>query len=88
MNKMKLDMKPTREGDVLLLMVPNYWGRGATVGEAKKNLRLAGGGMYKYFRLLSVHPSTEVDVVDGGLSYPKGHRPEVVAESLPKERKA
>jgi hypothetical protein len=71
--KLTNDHKPAREGDKLLLMVPNYWGTGATVREARKNVRLAGASDVRQWVLYSVHPKATVDEVVGALSSPIGH---------------
>lgn len=76
------DFKPTREGDVLLLTVPNYWGKGDTLEEAKANLKKAGGKIGKYWRLRSVAPDTYVSEI-GNLVYPVDHTPILLVESNP-----
>lgn len=74
---------PKREGDVILLTIPNYWGRGKTFAEAKQKLREAGGRLKDTaWRVYSVHADTEV-LNDGSISHPTGHEPVFIDECDP-----
>lgn len=70
-------------GRVILITMPHYWGKGATVAQAKKALRDAGGVPGKYWRVHSVHPDTYVDDIMGGINHPTGEPPVMLAESNP-----
>jgi hypothetical protein len=78
MTKARRDLKPARAGDVLLMTVPGYWGKGATIAEAEKNVRIAGGLVSGQWSVRSVHPKTELDEL-GLASYPYGHVPILLA---------
>jgi hypothetical protein len=67
--------------ELYIVVVPNYWGKGKTIQEAKKNCREAGfyGRMTRY-RVFKVHPSTTIDGM-GMLCYPAEH-PAVEIESV------
>lgn len=74
---------PTREGDLILITIPNYWGKGKTFAEAKQRLVEAGGRVKGTpWRVHSVHPSTTLNGV-GGIIHPTGHAPEVLDECDP-----
>ncbi len=68
---------------VILITMPNYWGKGATVAAAKAALREAGGVPGEYWRVHSVHPDTYVDGCMGGISHPTDEPPVMLAESNP-----
>lgn len=75
-------------GRVILITVPNHWGKGATVAEAKRELRKQGGANVdrllngKYWRVHSVHPDTYVDGM-GYINAPSDEEPVMLQESNP-----
>jgi hypothetical protein len=76
------DLQPKREGDKLLITTPHYWGKGATIAEAKAELSKAGGTVRGPWRVNSVHPDAYV-CEDGMIHSKKGHAPIKVAEHNP-----
>lgn len=71
----------------ILVLVPNYWGKGETAAEAWRNVRRAGGpskrdskGRYVIYR---VHPDTVCEEIHGNLQYPKGAPKPVAIEIGP-----
>ena len=76
------DLKLPREGDVFLITCPNYWGKGATLTEARKQLRGAGGNVKGRWRVYSAHPETFVNGY-GQLAFPSGHNPVMLDEYDP-----
>ncbi len=75
---------PARDGDVLLLTVPNYWGKGKTMQDAKRALRDAyGPSQPKAWRVYSVHPNTYLDDM-GMIVSVRGHELIMLAEYDPK----
>jgi hypothetical protein len=72
------DLKPTREGDVILIVVPNYWAKGATVTEAIQNVRKAGGKTSGQYRVYSSHPDAYIDGM--GMAFAP-HASELLQES-------
>ncbi len=81
----KSTLKPTREGDVILLTVPNYWGKGLTLAKAKQALRQISGrplSEHKAWRVYSAHQSTYLQEM-GYLNHPENHPPVMLAEYDP-----
>ena len=78
---------PARPGDWLMIIIPNYWGKGATIAEAKKALeaqygKITGRDKPKQWRVRSVHPDSYVSDM-GGITYPShDHPPLVIASSV------
>lgn len=56
---------------IYIALCPNYWGKGATVEEAKKNMKEAGGSLVRYLVKLLPLGATEVTVspVDGTIEW-------------------
>lgn len=75
-------LAPTREGDYILITIPNHWARGETLAQAKANLKSNGGRLGDVWRVHSVHPSTYVDVM-GYINAPGDHEPVMLAENNP-----
>lgn len=78
-------LQPSRDGDHFLVTIPNHWGRGATLAEAKAACKKASYkpmNKWKAWRVYSVHPETYLDDM-GYLRYPKGHTAIVLAEHNP-----
>jgi len=78
----------------VLILVPNYWGKGDTIREAwsqvkkasYKNLRDLKRGRYKIFSVTDTDEvKSRVDDL-GGITYPKGYAPKLIDESLPMSR--
>lgn len=64
-----------RKGDHILVTVPNHWGRGATLAEAKRNCSKASGRpIGNRWRVYSCHPETFLDEM-GYIRTPKGAEP-------------
>lgn len=59
-----LNMKAP-EGYKYMVIVPNYWGKGDTIGEACSNVRKAGGDTDGSFSLALVDPSAKIDGLGG-----------------------
>jgi hypothetical protein len=75
----------SRKGDVFLLTAPNYWGKGATLAEAKRKLREVSGRPmieHKAWRVYSAHPSTYLQEM-GYINHPTDHPPIMLAEYNP-----
>lgn len=73
---------PARPGDAILVTVPHYWGRGATLKEATQKLESAGGRIKTHWRVHSVHPSTTLNEL-GYFVHPKDHPPQMLQEHNP-----
>lgn len=73
---------PSRPGDAILVTVPYYWGRGATLKEAIKKLEAAGGRIKTHWRVHSVHPDTQLNEL-GYFVHPAGHAPVMLQERNP-----
>lgn len=82
--KMPASVKAARPGDQIMVSIPHYWGKGATLAEALGALNKSGGVIGQYWRIHSVHPTTEIDGM-GYLLHPINHAPVVLAESNPKK---
>ena len=80
--KMNLRTPAARPGDEFLLTVPNYWGKGASIVQARQQVKSAGGKLNGQWRLYSVAPDTFVNG-SGQLNYPIGHAPITLAETCP-----
>jgi hypothetical protein len=54
-----------------IAIAPNYWGKGATPEEAKKNLKAAGGNLSRYLVYLLPAGATNVTVhpVNGAIEW-------------------
>ena len=76
---------PKREGDHILLTMPNYWGKGAQLADARAQLKSAGGRPKNYWRIHSVHPDTYVNEF-GQIVQPSDHLAMVIEESNPQPR--
>ena len=79
-------LKLAREGDVFLLTVPHYWGKGATIKEARAKLREVSGktlAEHGAWRVYSADPSTYLDEL-GFINHPTYHPAIVLAEHNPK----
>lgn len=74
---------PSRDGDLILITVPNYWGKGKTLEDAKKALKAVGGRLTGPWRVHSIHPTSYVDSINGGINHPTNHEPVVLAEHDP-----
>lgn len=59
------------ETPIYVVIAPNYWGKGSTVDEAKRNLRKEGGKLTKYivYRLPQGTLNAWVHPVHGGLQW-------------------
>lgn len=79
--KIPAGLKPA-EGQHILITVPNYWARGETLAEARKNLRANGGSVDGPWRVHSVHPETYVNDY-GQINHPTGTPPVMLAEHNP-----
>ena len=80
---MRIPNKQPGEGRTLLLLVPNYWGKGPTVADCKAAIRTNGSRASKAltggpYRLYSAHPDTYVDDF-GMVIMPKGNSLELLA---------
>ncbi len=74
-----------REGDVFMVTVPNYWGKGATMAEAKAKLRqISGRAMneHRAWRVYSVHPDTYLQEM-GYINHPIDFPPITIDEFDP-----
>jgi hypothetical protein len=69
---------------IALITVPNRWGKGDTVKDAKRQVRHAGGDMSGPWRLYAVHKDTFVNEY-GQLTFPKDSPPVMVEEYDPVE---
>lgn len=79
------NLKPAREGDEIMVTISHYWGRAATVSEAKAKVKRASGQAYnewKAWRVHSVHPTAYMDEM-GYINSPRGHEPVTLAEHDP-----
>lgn len=68
-----------RPGEVILIIVPNYWGKGKTYDAAKLALRKAGGllrrnGKPQPLAVYSAHPESYLNEM-GYIVRPRGARP-------------
>ncbi len=64
----------------VLVIGEGVWGKGDTLEEALKN-----AGRPKKYLVYVVHPDTQVNVMDGSLSFPLGMNPkEIVRKGIPK----
>lgn len=81
--KLPASVKPLRPGDQIMVSIPHYWGKGATLADALAALKTSGGVIGVYWRIHSVHPATEIDSM-GYLTHPANHAPVVLMESNPK----
>lgn len=77
-------LKPSRDGDYFLITAPNYWGRGATLEDAKREIKRAGPRdiLKGRWRVYSVHPETYVNGY-GELVHKNGHPPVKLDEHDP-----
>lgn len=73
----------------VLIIVPNYWGKGSTIKEAwsqvkiesHKNLRDLKRGRYKIFSVTDTEEvKSRVDDL-GGITYPRGYPPTLIDKS-------
>jgi hypothetical protein len=76
---------PVRKDDWLLITVPNYWGKGASIEEAKAALKgqygnLTGREAPYAWHVYSVHKDSYVSGL-GGLVFPNGHPPMLTAST-------
>lgn len=79
-------LKPARAGDVFMITVPNYWGKGPTIKEARAELREVSGktiAEHGAWRVYSAHESTYLDDL-GYINHPEDHPAIVLAEHDPK----
>lgn len=60
------------EGGEFLVLTPNYWGRGKTKVEAKRNARKAGAASGAPYLLFHVKGTYEVSELDGAITHEKG----------------
>ena len=63
---------------------PNYWGRGKALNTALINLRKEGYKGKEYV-VYHVHPDSQVDEVTGGICFPTGEAPSLVADTRKKK---
>jgi hypothetical protein len=80
-------LTPARKGDVFMITVPNYWGKGETIKEARQKLREVTGktiAEHGRWRVYSVHPTTFLNEM-GYIDAPEDHPPMMLAEHDPKE---
>ena len=71
---------PSRDGDHILMIVPNHWARGATIKEAQAKVRRQAGKADTQWVVYSVHPETYLD--DWGyIMAPGNHEPIELAKS-------
>jgi hypothetical protein len=78
-------LKPSREGDYILITIPHHWARGETVADAKRNLTRVSGQPAKEWaawRVHSVSTDTTVDIM-GYINSPGDHEPIMLAEHNP-----
>lgn len=75
-------LKPSREGDVILITVPYYWGKGKTLAEAKKALKQVGGKITGSWRVYSADPEAGLNNY-GEIIHKTGHDLIVLAEHNP-----
>lgn len=81
MAKIDIKLKPAREGDIILIVVPNYWGAGKDVESAVKQVKRAGGRISGSFRVYSSHPDAYID--DMGTAYsPRDHASILLQERI------
>lgn len=70
---MKWTIKPARQGDFLLIVGQQVWGKGETLEAAKKAVSYPSC-LKKGFHVYSVHPDSYVNEY-GGMVYPRDHAP-------------
>jgi len=80
---------PCREGDVLLIVIPNYWAKGKTIAEAKQALADVAGSHAvreaKHWIVDSTDPSAHLEDVLGQIYHKKDHPPLKIAQEGIKE---
>jgi hypothetical protein len=54
------EVKPAREGDFILIIVPHYWGKGETLADAARVIEEHGGEVVEPCAIFSVEVSTTV----------------------------
>lgn len=75
------NVTPSRSGDHILVIVPNHWGRGADIKEAKSKVQRQAGRKSVQWVVYSVHPETYLD--DWGyIRCPSNHEPIELAKSV------
>lgn len=57
----KINRMKASEGYVYLVIVPNHWGKGATLREAFANVKKAGGETDGDFQIFLADPQAHVD---------------------------
>jgi hypothetical protein len=68
---------------IFLITVPNHWGKGATVQEAKRQVKNAGGKISGPWRLYAVHKDSYVNEF-GQIAFPTAHgEPQMLEEYDP-----
>lgn len=76
---------PCREGDHLLIVIPNYWGKGKDITEAKRALMNSSGSRRvteaKSWIVYSVSPDTTLDEVFGQMHHKPDHPPLKIAQA-------
>lgn len=63
-----------RPGDDYLIIVPNYWGKGKTLDEARRQVLVNRPSDTKQWIIYSVDPGSYLDDM-GGLNRPAGAEP-------------
>ena len=71
---------PSRSGDHILVIVPNHWGRGVDIKEAKAKVQRQAGRVSKQWVVYSVHPEAYLDDL-GYIRAPGNHEPIELAKS-------
>ena len=80
--KLRDNVRQPEDGQHILLMINHYWGKGANLDAAVRELRIASNGEYRssyHVVAYHCHPDTTVDNIFGGIISPKGHPPIKVA---------
>ena len=75
------NLKLNRAGDQFLIIVPNYWGKGKTIPEAKLAVKRAGGKLTGQWVVYSVKGDTVVNDM-GGMNYPRAFPPVKIASNV------
>ena len=74
-------VRPHKPGNKILLIIPNYWGMGADLAEAKANcLRYSGKRPITAWAIWSVHEKTTVNGM-GSFIYPVDEKPVLLCSS-------
>ena len=75
-------VEPARDGDLIMVTVPNYWAKGATLQEAISLLPHRSRKLDDYWLIYSVHPETNIDDY-GSIHSLKEHRPILLCKNMP-----